>query len=651
MASFEAKAAFDRGDTEKAQAILMDWVLENGGALAAGRLAAMATAPLLAAGPLGALLAGGITIGASVAGGVYGDDLARKVYASLVEWTDDLIDVLKDFFSKAELTSSPIILDLNGNGVSTLAQTTSGIFFDHDGNGFAERTGWVSPEDGLLVRDLDGNADIETGAELFGNQTLMLDGSKAYNGFEALKQLDGNQDGVITPLDSAWTTLQIWQDANSNAKVELDELSALQDAGVGRLDLAYVYDFVDDPQGNRHGQTGTYQTSDGVIRPMHDVWFSVDLARTQQTDIKQVPAGISQLPNLPGMGNVASLHQVMSADDSGQLAGLIQEWLGASSAERTALIEPIIFHWTGVQNFMDATPTDDPLPRRRLAAIENLLGRKFRDGWMDPIPGIRAYGFIETGFSKLVGLVESQLIAHADALPLLRAASVTPAAVDGTQASDFNPVVEELRRQFDTGPDVEGLIKTGRVLDRLGTEATALVEAVGEQAQTEPGMFGLHLQALASIDKAVIGGSQDEVVSGSSLDEWIEGGIGNDSLQGGDGNDILIGGVGSDSLSGGYGNDVFVFSAGDGTDVVTDNDSTPGNVDEVRFTDVTSLDVRGLERAGYHLLMQYASTDQLTVQNQFASDSYRIEQFRFQDGVVWGQAELDQRLLPAPPVA
>jgi hypothetical protein len=79
-------------------------------------------------------------------------------------------------------------------------------------------------------------------------------------------------------------------------------------------------------------------------------------------------------------------------------------------------------------------------------------------------------------------------------------------------------------------------------------------------------------------------------------------------------------------------------------DSVTDNDSTHGNVDEVRFTDVTSLNVRALERAGYNLVMQYASTDQLTVQNHFANESYRIEQFRFQDGVLWGQAELDQRL-------
>ena len=37
---------------------------------------------------------------------------------------------------------SPLILDLDGDGVETLSYT-SGIFFDHDGDGFAEETGWV----------------------------------------------------------------------------------------------------------------------------------------------------------------------------------------------------------------------------------------------------------------------------------------------------------------------------------------------------------------------------------------------------------------------------------------------------------------------------------------------------------------------------
>ncbi|WP_373239695.1 calcium-binding protein [Kluyvera ascorbata] len=69
-----------------------------------------------------------------------------------------------------ETTTSPVILDLDGDGIETRS-LQDGIFFDHDGNHFAENTGWVSADDGLLVIDKDGNGKIDSGNELFGNMT------------------------------------------------------------------------------------------------------------------------------------------------------------------------------------------------------------------------------------------------------------------------------------------------------------------------------------------------------------------------------------------------------------------------------------------------------------------------------------------------
>ena len=85
----------------------------------------------------------------------------------------------------AETTRSPLILDLDGNGVETVS-VNDGVYFDHDGNGFAEKSGWVSENDGILVRDLNNNGQIDGGNELFGDQTLLSDDTKAANGFEAL---------------------------------------------------------------------------------------------------------------------------------------------------------------------------------------------------------------------------------------------------------------------------------------------------------------------------------------------------------------------------------------------------------------------------------------------------------------------------------
>ena len=47
---------------------------------------------------------------------------------------------------------SPIILDLNNDGVKT-KRIEDGVYFDHNGNRFAEKSGWVDVNDALLVVD------------------------------------------------------------------------------------------------------------------------------------------------------------------------------------------------------------------------------------------------------------------------------------------------------------------------------------------------------------------------------------------------------------------------------------------------------------------------------------------------------------------
>src|SRR5262249_3627116 len=82
--------------------------------------------------------------------------------------------------------NDPITLDLDGNGFSLTYQSSVSPFFDMDGDGYAERTGWAGPGDGFLVRDLNGNGNIDNSTEMFGGAT---------SGFAALAQLDGNHDG------------------------------------------------------------------------------------------------------------------------------------------------------------------------------------------------------------------------------------------------------------------------------------------------------------------------------------------------------------------------------------------------------------------------------------------------------------------------
>ncbi|WP_252721026.1 hypothetical protein, partial [Acinetobacter baumannii] len=80
-----------------------------------------------------------------------------------------------------------------GNGISTTELAGSSVYFDYDGNGFAERTGWVSAGDGILVADINGNGNIDNASELFGSPTQ--------DGFAVLEAWDSNGDGHIDDAD------------------------------------------------------------------------------------------------------------------------------------------------------------------------------------------------------------------------------------------------------------------------------------------------------------------------------------------------------------------------------------------------------------------------------------------------------------------
>jgi len=202
----------------------------------------------------------------------------------------DPMKPIKDKCQQAAANSSPIILDLDGDGVETTSLSAK-THFDHAADGFAEQTGWVGKDDGFLVRDLNGNGLIDSGRELFGSETLLANGKKAANGFEALKELDSNSDGVIDANDAAFAELRIWKDANGNGKTDEGELLTLAEAGVQSINLAYTQANQTDAQGNAHKQIGSYTTTDGQIRAATDVWFATDPTYSVATERGAVSRG------------------------------------------------------------------------------------------------------------------------------------------------------------------------------------------------------------------------------------------------------------------------------------------------------------------------------------------------------------------------
>lgn len=152
-----------------------------------------------------------------------------------------LPDFVKDLFNRAKIWTwprDPIILDLDGDGLETVGLSGSTAYFDFDGDGVLSKSGWVGRDDALLVRDKNSNGTIDSGAELFGDFTVLPNGTLAPNGFAALASLDANGDGVIDANDSAFAELNLWRDTSQDGHSGQGELLSLADAGIVSLNLA-----------------------------------------------------------------------------------------------------------------------------------------------------------------------------------------------------------------------------------------------------------------------------------------------------------------------------------------------------------------------------------------------------------------------------
>ncbi|MFI3135321.1 MAG: hypothetical protein QX197_00935, partial [Methylococcaceae bacterium] len=201
---------------------------------------------------------------------------------------------------------SPLVLDLNGDGVQTTA-LGNGTHFDLNADGTAINTGWVSKEDGLLALDLNGDGKIDSGAELFGTATQLADGSKAQDGFQALRALDSNGDNKIDLTDSMFAKLLIWQDANSDGVSDTGELHSLSSLNIASLNVANT-EIAQVQNGNTLGLLSSFTTTDNQIHELIDVWFATSDAGLEAA-ATSIAAGNYDAPAISLMGMPEAVQQ------------------------------------------------------------------------------------------------------------------------------------------------------------------------------------------------------------------------------------------------------------------------------------------------------------------------------------------------------
>ncbi len=503
----------------------------------------------------------------------------------------------------------------------------------------------------MLVWDRNGNGQIDDGSELFGNYSILANDLRAANGFVALADLDSNHDGKVDASDAAFSQLRVWKDGDSDAKLDAGELLSLSEVNVGSLNTAYASQNQTDAQGNQVLQTGTYTDADGVSHSMNDVWFSVDKARTQNLNQVAVSTEIAALPEVAGFGNVTSLRQAMAQDSSGHLQVLINQFGQATDATaREALLNEILFAWTGANQYTASSRGGYIADGRKLYALEAFMGETFTQGFGTNAglhnPGPNAGGVLMQAYDKLANYVSSQLMAQTHFKGFYDSLQLTWDSATSSYVLDVSVLVSKFQAAYET--DQPNAILTIREfatnLSANGSSGAEIREALISKGNINAQGFLFTLATLAMVERTG-DDSANTLSSDAGVSTIFFGRAGSDTLNGNSGADVLDGGIGNDVLNGGAGTDTYLLAVGSGIDRISDYDTTVGNTDVAQFGDVASTAITSLERKGNDLVLKYGSSDQVSVANYFSAVGYQVEQFKFSDGVTWDQAAIKARVL------
>lgn len=198
-----------------------------------------------------------------------------KLHVTVYSGENNLSGMEKDYTDNQSVTTkiinfyarySPLVLDLDGDGVELTSIYDANVQFDINNDGEKDQVGWVDKDDGLLAIDLNNDGVINNQAELFGD-TATVD-----HGFANLSQYDSNQDGIIDANDERFGDLLIWQDANSDGVSDAGELRNLTDVGIKSINLnATETDYEINNQWISH--ESTFTRTDGSTATIVDAWF------------------------------------------------------------------------------------------------------------------------------------------------------------------------------------------------------------------------------------------------------------------------------------------------------------------------------------------------------------------------------------------
>lgn len=179
--------------------------------------------------------------------------------------------------------AAPVILDFDKDGQGLVSLALSKTRFDMDGDGSAERTGWIESGDAFLALDRNGDGEISDIAEI----SFVGDLAGAKTDLEGLKAFDSNGDGVLSALDDKFAEFKLWFDTNSNGISDAGEVRSLAEVGITSINLTSTAPENGSDGGNVIYGVTSFTLSDG-------------------TSGRALDAGLAYVPGDGGKGNAYS---------------------------------------------------------------------------------------------------------------------------------------------------------------------------------------------------------------------------------------------------------------------------------------------------------------------------------------------------------
>ncbi|MCJ9728971.1 calcium-binding protein [Bradyrhizobium sp. PRIMUS42] len=199
----------------------------------------------------------------------------------------------QDLNGDGVIGASPVVLDLDGNGVNLVSLSNSSASFDMDGQGDPAHTAWISGGDGLLAIDLGANGCAGPDGAINQAKEIVFTAwaPGTTSDMAALAQVfDTNHNSLLDAGDSRWSDFRIWQDANGDGISQAGELKSLDAIGIVSIGLDPKGPLQTFADGSIISGLANFAWKDGTVGTAGDVSLAYEAGSSAVHQLSQLAA-------------------------------------------------------------------------------------------------------------------------------------------------------------------------------------------------------------------------------------------------------------------------------------------------------------------------------------------------------------------------